>query len=51
VWISPPFDHGVYLVLQVEDLSRVLDCFLVSQTHLSTLLLLFLSGETLHLIA
>jgi hypothetical protein len=51
MWISPPSDRGVYLVLWVEDLSRVLDCFLVSQTHLSTLLLLFLIGETSYLIA
>jgi hypothetical protein len=50
-WISPPSDRGVYLVLWVEDLSRVLDCLLVSQTHLSTLLLLFLIGETPYLIA
>jgi hypothetical protein len=39
-WI-PPSDRSVYLVLQVEDLSRVLDCSPVSQTHLSILLLLF----------
>jgi hypothetical protein len=37
----PPSDRDVYLVLWVEDQSRVFDCFLGSQTHLSTLLLLF----------
>jgi hypothetical protein len=49
--ISPPSDRGVHLVLRVEDLSGVLDCFLVRQTHLSTLLLLFVIGETSYLIA
>jgi hypothetical protein len=45
----PSLCRGVYLVLQVEDL--FLDCFLVSQAHLSTFLLLFLIGETSYLIA
>jgi hypothetical protein len=40
-WI-PPSGRGVYLVLRVEDLSKVLDCSLVRQTHVSILLLLFL---------
>jgi hypothetical protein len=35
-----PSDSGVYLVLRVEDRSRVLDCSLVSQTHVLKLLLL-----------